>query len=178
MAVVLGQESAIHTNKSLSDFQRFIYLKSLLKYEAPQTVSDFAIKNVDYCKAVALLHERYGQKHRIVQTYLNALLDLPAPMNTISSLRTFYDKTEGYIRGLETLDQMESSNGALLVPVILKKIPEEIRKNIAREHGSSNWSLSGLQKMPTQRIECYGSRELNQQQCRKFTDNSDLLDQN
>ena len=139
-------ESAIRTNQTLSDFQRFTYLKSLLKYEALQTVSGFAITNVNYCKAVALLHERYGQKHRIVQTYMQALLDLPAPMNTISSLRTFYDKTESYIRGLESLDQMESSYGALLVPVNLKKIPEEIRKNITREHGSSNWSLSDLRK--------------------------------
>ena len=67
-------------------------------------------------------------------------------MSTISSLRTFYDKTEIYIRGLESLDQMESSHGALLVPVKLTKIPEEIRKNIARGHGSSNWSLSDLRK--------------------------------
>ena len=99
-----------------------------------------------YSKDVTLLHERYGQKHRIVRTYVQALLDLPAPMNTISSLRTFYDKTEIYIRGLESLEQMESSYGTLLVPVILKKIPEEIRKNIAREHVSSNWSLSDLRK--------------------------------
>ena len=59
---------------------------------------------------------------------MQALLDLPAPMNTISSLRTFYDKTKIYIRCLESLDQMESSYDALLVPVILKNIVEEIRK--------------------------------------------------
>ena len=41
---------------------------------------------------------------------------------------------------------MECSYSALLIPAILKKIPEEIRKNIAREHGSSNWSLSDLRK--------------------------------
>ena len=109
-------------------------------------MSGFAITNVNYGKAVALLHERYGQKHRIVQTYMQALLDLPAPMNTISSLRTFYDKTESYIRGLESLNQTESSYGALLVPVILKQVPDEIRKNIAREHGSSKWTFSDLQK--------------------------------
>ena len=106
-------ESAINTNQSLSDVQRFTYLKSLLKYDALQTVSGFAITNINYGKAVVLFHERYGQKHRIVQTYMQALLDLPAPMNTISSLRTFY-KTEIYIRDLELLDQMESPYGALL----------------------------------------------------------------
>ena len=139
-------ESDIHTNQSFSNVQRFTYLKSLLKYEALQTVSGFAITNVNYYKAVALLHERYGQKRRIVQTYMQALLDLPAPMHTISSLQTIYDKTERFVRGLESLDQMGSSYVALLVQVILKKLPEEIRKNIAREHGSSNWTLSDLQK--------------------------------
>ena len=73
-----------------------MYLKSLLKYEALQTVSGLAITNVNYDKAVALLHERYGQKHRIIATYRQALLDLPAPMHTISSLPTFYDRTESY----------------------------------------------------------------------------------
>ena len=34
----------------------------------------------------------------------------------------------------------------LLVPVILKKLHKEIWKNIAREQGSSNWTLSDLQK--------------------------------
>ena len=77
---------------------------------------------------------------------MQALLDLPVPMHTISSIQTFYDVTESYIRGLESLDRMESSYGALLVPVILKKLPEEIRKNIAREHGSWNCTLSHLQK--------------------------------
>ena len=47
-------ETGIHTNQSLSDFQRSTYLKSLLKYKALQTVSGFAITNVNYCKAVLL----------------------------------------------------------------------------------------------------------------------------
>ena len=62
-------------------------------------MSGFAITNTNYSKAVALLHERFGQKHKIIQTYMQALLDLPAPVNTITTLRCFYDKTEIYIRG-------------------------------------------------------------------------------
>lgn len=170
-------ESAIHTNQSLSDVQRFTYLKSLLKYEALQTVSGFAITNTNYGKAVTLLHERYGQKHKIIQTYMQALLDLPAPVNTISSLRSFYDKTEIYIRGLESLGQMESSYGALLVPVIMKKIPDEIRKNMVREHGSSNWSLSDLRKCFFERTECYGSWQLNRPPGGEFTVNCDFSNQ-
>lgn len=116
-----------------------------MKYDALQTVSGLAITNNNYGKAVALLHERYGQKHMIVRAYMQALLDLPVPISTIPSLRSFYDKTKIYIRGLESLDEMESSYGASLVPVILKKIHDEIRKTLP-EHGSSNWSLSDLRK--------------------------------
>ena len=41
---------------------------------------------------------------------------------------------------------MESSYGALLIPVILKKLLQEIRKNMIREQESSNWSSSELRK--------------------------------
>lgn len=90
---------------------------------------------------------------------MQALLDLSVTMNTISSLRTSYNKTEDY-------DQMEDTYGALLVPVILKRIAKEIWKNIAGEHGSLDWSLSdNYEKMPTQGTECYESWQLCQQQC-------------
>ena len=41
-------ESAVHTNQSLSDVEGYTYLKSSLKYEALQTVSGFAITNINY----------------------------------------------------------------------------------------------------------------------------------
>ena len=75
-------------------------------------MSGFAITKVNNDKIVVLFYWRYVQK-RIIQAYMQTGLDLPAPMNTISSLQTFYSKTEIYIRGLELFDQMESSYGAL-----------------------------------------------------------------
>ena len=103
------------------------------------------------------------------------LLYFPAPMHTISSLRTFYDKTESYIRGLESLDQIKSSYGALLVPVILKKLPKEIRKNIAREHRSSNWTLSDLQKCLLKDLNVIEAGNAITYNAEKFTDNSFFL---
>ncbi|XP_076081076.1 uncharacterized protein LOC143051991 [Mytilus galloprovincialis] len=102
--------------------------------------------NTNYDKAISLLQERYGQTHKIVQTYMQALLNLQAPINTITSLRNYYDKTETYVRGLESLGQTDDTYGSLLVPVILNKLPAEIRQHLAREHRSTNWTLHDLRK--------------------------------
>ncbi|XP_071127721.1 uncharacterized protein [Mytilus edulis] len=139
-------ETAIHTNPTLSDAQKFNYLKSLLQSEALQTIAGFSMTNTNYDKAISLLQERYGQTHKIVQTYMQALLDLQAPINTITSLRNYYDKTETYVRGLESLGQTDDTYGSLLVPVILNKLPAEIRQHLAREHRSTNWTLHDLRK--------------------------------
>ena len=139
-------ESAIHRNPSLSEVQKFNYLKSLLHGDAAQTIAGFSMTNTNYEKAISLLQERYGQTHKIIQTYMQALLDIPPPLNTVDSLRIYYDKMETYVRGLESLGQTDDTYGSLLVPIILNKLPGEIRKNLARENRSTNWILSDLRQ--------------------------------
>ena len=53
---------------------------------------------------------------------------------------------ETYIRGLETLNQIEECYGNLLVPVVLRKLPSKIRQNLARTHGGDDWTLGDLRK--------------------------------
>lgn len=139
-------ETSIHTNPTLSDVQKFNYMKSLLQGEALQTISGFSMTNINYGKAISLLQERYGQIHTIIHTYMQALLDIQPPLYTLASLRNYYDKTETYVRGLESLGQTDDTYGALLVPVILNKLPAEIRQHLAREHRSTNWTLGNLRK--------------------------------
>ncbi|XP_063436701.1 uncharacterized protein LOC134718141 [Mytilus trossulus] len=114
--------------------------------EASYTIAGFALTHTNYNKAIELIHERFGQKHKIIQSYMQALLDIPAQKNTLTHLRSYYDRTETYIRGLESLGQAQDSYGSLLVPVILNKMPSEIRKNLTREHGSTDWFLGDLRR--------------------------------
>jgi hypothetical protein len=53
------------------------------------TIAGFALTNANYTKAVELLHERFGQKHKIIQSYLQALLEMPSSRNTLKSLQHF-----------------------------------------------------------------------------------------
>jgi hypothetical protein len=77
---------------------------------------------------------------------MQALLNLPAPVNTVQSCRNFYDKSETLIRGLESLGQSQESYGALLVPVMMNKLPSKIKENITCEHGLIQWSLVNLRQ--------------------------------
>ena len=54
---------------------------------------------------------------------MQALVQLPAPTNSLHTLRQFYDKMETFIRGLESLGQDQTTYGGLLVPIILDKLP-------------------------------------------------------
>ena len=74
------------------------------------------------------------------------LLELPRPTCNIISLRSFQEKMESYIRGLQSLGQGQDSYGNLLVPVTLEKLPAEIKRNTTRDHGDNNWQLPDLRK--------------------------------
>ena len=91
-----SNETAVYINHSLSDAQKFKYLKSLLQNEALSTVSGFVLTNVNYYKAIEISHQRFGQTQTIIHTYMQALLNLPAPVNTVHSCRNFYDKSNIY----------------------------------------------------------------------------------
>ncbi|XP_052227387.1 uncharacterized protein LOC127842104 [Dreissena polymorpha] len=139
-------ETTVHLNTNLSDIQKFSYLKSLLECDASRTIDGFALTNANYKRAIELLKERYGQQHKITHAIMQALLQLPAPLYNLQSVRSFYDKMETHIRNLESIGQQQDTYGDLLVPVILEKLPADIKRNLARERGDTNWKLCDLRR--------------------------------
>ena len=139
-------ESSVHHNDSLSDIQRFSYLRSLLQGDAARVIEGFPLTHTNYKHAVELLKERFGQEHQIVYAYMQGLLELPHPTSTIVSLRTFQEKMESYIRGLQSLGQGQESFGNLLVSVILGKLPADVKSNMTRDHGNNKWQLQDLRQ--------------------------------
>ncbi|XP_063404673.1 uncharacterized protein LOC134688131 [Mytilus trossulus] len=104
-------ESAVHYNPTLTDVQKFNYLKAQLENEAAQTIAGFSLTNANYAEAVNVLIERFGQTHKITQAHLQALLAITPPQDDLISLRMFYDKMESLVRGLESLGQTQDSYG-------------------------------------------------------------------
>ena len=113
----------IHANPNLSGIQKFSYLKVQLQGDAARTIAGLPLTEANYTNSIALLEDRYGQRHKIVDAHMRALRDMPSPLNSLTSLRIFYDSVESHIRGLASLGKSETSYGELLVPVILDKLP-------------------------------------------------------
>jgi len=113
-----------------------------LQGDASRAIAGLPLTSANYEHALSLLKERFGQPHKIVNAHMQALLDIPKPINSLSSLRLFYDLIENHIRGLTALGKSEDSYGTLLVPIILGKLPVETRKNLEREHTNLEWTLN------------------------------------
>ncbi|XP_052087852.1 uncharacterized protein LOC127724889 [Mytilus californianus] len=139
-------EITIHHNPSLTNVQKFSYLKSQIHSEAAQCISGLSLSNANYDHAIILLKERYGQTQTIINAYMQNLLELTHPSLTPHSIRAFYDKMESCIRGLESLGQSQDTFGSLLVPIIFGKLPDEMKKLMTREHGKQNWDIRSLRE--------------------------------
>ena len=59
---------------------------------------------------------------------MQALLEMPNPTSNLTSLQAFYDLIETHTRGLSSLGKAKETYGDLLIPIILGKLPMEVRK--------------------------------------------------
>ena len=59
-------------------------------------------------------------------------------------MRSFYDSCESYLRGLEALGVTTDTYGALLIPILLRKLPEEIRRLLIRANNQADSCLNDL----------------------------------
>jgi len=89
-----------------------------------------------YTHSVALLLERYGDTHKLTGTHMQALVELKSPSNTLPSLQLFYNSIESHIRSLQSLGTTQKMYESMLVPIILRKLLVELRKSLARTHGT------------------------------------------
>ena len=145
--------SAVHDNSSISDVQKFNYLRGQLRDGAERVIAGLPLTSANYVKSIQLLKERFAQPHKIINARMEALLNLPSPTDHLSSLRLFYDSVETHIRGLESLGKKTETYGDILVPIIQKKLPNGIKRNLARQNGNKEWQLDNLRKAILNEIE-------------------------
>ncbi len=138
--------TAVHDNPYLSNVQKLNYLRAQLSGEASRSIAGFPLTENNYTESIKLLQERFGQQHRAVSAHMQALLNIPSPTSTLSSLKNFYDTLETHIRALEALGKSHDSYGDILVPIIHKKLPVDLIKTFTREHNTNEWKLDELRK--------------------------------
>ena len=152
-----GFNAAVNSNPSISDVQKLNYLRSQLRGEASLVIAGFSLTSANYSHSVVLLKDRYGQPQKLITAHMQALLDLPNPLNTLSSLQSFHDAIERHMRSLSTLGKSVDSYGDLLVPIILSKLPQKTRKNMVRDHDRNEWNLRDLQEAIRKEVRVFES---------------------
>ncbi len=148
-------ESAIHKNDDLTDVDKFNYLRSLLERTALDTISGLTLSATNYKEAIELLQKRFGNKPLIISKHMETLLNVEsvASDQSLRELRHLYDTTESHLRSLKSLGVESSSYGAMLSPMLLMKLPPELRLIVSRETTDTELDMDSLLKVFKQELE-------------------------
>ena len=138
--------AAVVHNSDLPPVSKFTYLQSLLKGDALSAISGLSLTEGNYKIAIDILTQRFGRKERIVFGHVQHLLNIPAPGKSISDLWSLYDNLQTHIRCLESLDVTGDRYGVILTPLVLHKLPENIRLEWARLKDGKESDLESLLK--------------------------------
>lgn len=134
----------------LPKVEKFTYLKSLLGGEASRSISGMAVSGDNYESAREILHSRFGDTQVLINSLMGEFVNIE-PVRALhdgKKLRFFYDRVEGALRSLEAIGVSSEMYGSLLVPMLLEKLPEEIRLVVNRAVGNNGrqWTVKELQK--------------------------------
>ena len=147
-------ESTIHSNPGLTKIDKFNYLISLLEGAASRSVAGLPITEHNYDAAIDIIHNRFGKTQQLVSAYMDELLKISAcSSDKPSHLRYLYDKISVNVRGLEALGVKTSQYGSLLIPIIMAKLPPDVRVLVARNTTQDVWDIESMLKVIDNEIE-------------------------
>ena len=113
---------------------KFSYMLSLLQGEAKQAVQGLSVTSDHYKTACKILEDRYGRTERIIFTHIQKLLNITIPSKcSISVLWKLNDDLQAHTRSLSALGIDGDKYGVILTPLILSRLPQDIRLEWSRE---------------------------------------------
>ncbi|GFV14170.1 uncharacterized protein TNCV_526441 [Trichonephila clavipes] len=121
--------STVHSQVSISNVEKFQYLKGLLTNEPASLIKHMPISNDSYEEAWQKLLDRYDNKKQIVQSLIKTFLDQkPISEANCFNLRKLLDTSDECLRGLNALGEQASSKDCWLIYLLLQKIDPESRR--------------------------------------------------
>ena len=153
--------AAIMSNSTLSNVQKFAYLLSCLTGEAKSSLSGLSLNNDNFELAIRLLTDKFGNKDSIIREHLRKLQNCKCPNATAASLKQFFYEITMHTRCLNNLGTPAGSFETMLMPILIGKLPEEIRLRMlsaSDKYFQNAYSVDGftalLQKEIAIREEC------------------------
>ena len=153
-------KSAIHNNSQLTKIDKFNYLHSLLDGQAAHAIKGLTLTEANYDSAVELLQQRFGKPQQIITAHMDELIKIPnCTCERPHSLRSVYDQITVHTRGLSAMGINSDRYGSLLIPMIMSKLPSEIRLRVARESTDELWKIDELMDVVKKEVEAREASE-------------------
>ena len=145
--------TAIVDGSELPTISKFTYLQSLLEGEAKSAIQGLSTTATNYKIACDILVDRFGRTERIIFAHIQDLLNISVPASTtkskVATLWKLKDNLQAHVRSLETLGVNGTQYGVILTPLILSRLPQDIRLEWAREskdkESDLDWLMNFLQ---------------------------------
>lgn len=94
-----------------------------------------------------MLDKRFGNKQLVISSHVKKLLDLDLiDAKNTKGLRTLYDKIETEVRSLDALGCDSANYGTMLIPIIMTKLPQDIKLVLSRKFDDNIWELRDILK--------------------------------
>ena len=119
----------IDSDASLTNIQKFYYLKSALKNEAAAVIDSLEVSDLNYPIAWRLLKERFENKKIITNNHIKIIFDIPTiTKESHIALRNLYDCIIKNIRCLGALGLPVDTWDTLLIFIIVSKFDNATRR--------------------------------------------------
>ena len=154
--------SAVYENQALSDVDKFNYLKTLVEGTAAAAIRGLPLTADNYEAAKNILKKRFGQPQVIINAHMEGLVKIAgvASDSNLKRLRELYDQVEAHIRALQAIGVESESYGKLLIPLLMEKLPANLRLIISRSIDKEEWDLDVLLRAFDSEIEARERCEL------------------
>ena len=154
--------SAVDKNQALSDVDKFNYLKTLVEGTAAAAIRGLPLTADNYEAAKHILKKRFGQPQVIINAHMEGLVKIAAVASdsNLKRLRELYDQVEAHIRALQAIEVESESYGKLLIPLLMEKLPANLRLIISRSIDKDEWDLGVLLRAFDNEIEARERCEL------------------
>lgn len=126
--------SALVHQSSLPTISKFTYLQSLLVGDAKQCIDGLSLTSDNYQTAIDILAERFGRRERIIFGHVQELLAIEFKnTRNVQSLWNTFNRIQANVRSLESLGVDGTQYGLVLTPLIVSRLPQDLRLMWARE---------------------------------------------
>lgn len=133
-------EKDVHLQENFSAYFKFACLIRRLE-GLPLNLITLQCPDYSYLKALNLLQLKYVHERVLVESHLNALLDLEPPTTVPDSLMQFVSDLEYHIRALKAYKINVEEAGVFVVAILNKKLPKKIFDRVNKDSRLRYWTL-------------------------------------